>query len=139
MDKELKFAHPTLAAGRWDNFSLNFQMMTIGSEISRAIKWRESHPNRSICAVGYALELTALTKESLIRKNRKHALREICRSYEIIADFFFGDNIYNTTAEDLQRYYDWRPYHDNSNNRARADWRLDGESLQSGGAHDSRI
>jgi hypothetical protein len=33
-------AHPSLAAGRWRTFSLMEQLAHVGSEVERALNWR---------------------------------------------------------------------------------------------------
>jgi len=86
--------------------TLNRQLLNVGSEISRANKWSEKKPPLSFKMVDMALELLYLTKESLIRKKKRAALREVCRAYEVVADFYYGDNYYKSTPESLQRYFD---------------------------------
>ena len=36
----------------------------------------------------------------------KHDLGEFCRLYEVLADCYYGDNIYQTDPVKLQRYFD---------------------------------
>lgn len=45
------------------------------------------------------LDLTIAPQNGLRR-------RELLRAREVLCDFFLGDNVYGSTAEDLQRYYD---------------------------------
>lgn len=101
----MDFTRPELAE-KWNKMTLNRQLLNVGSEISRANKWRKEMPERSLKMVDTALELLNLTKLSLIEKKRRSALREVCRAYEVVADFYYGDNEYNSTPELLQKYFD---------------------------------
>ena len=100
----MKFQHKELAAGRWAQMSLADQMLNIGSEVSRANRWR-SKGNEEQClrAADRALELTSLTIDA--HKDRA-GLGELCRLYEVLADFYYGDNQYETEASSLQKYFD---------------------------------
>ncbi len=95
----INYQHKNLAAGRWATMSLADQMLNIGSEISRA----NGNVQRCHSAAARAIELLSLTIES---QKGKHSLREFCRHHEVIADFYYGDNIYQTTPEGLQKYFD---------------------------------
>lgn len=100
----INYQHKDLAAGRWATMSLADQMLNIGSEISRANSWRANgNMQRCHSAAARAIELLSLTIES---QKGKHSLREFCRLHEVIADFYYGDNIYQTTPEELQKYFD---------------------------------
>lgn len=100
----MEFQHKDLAAGRWAQMSLAEQMLNIGSEVSRANRWK-AKGNEEQChrAADRALELVSLTIDA--HKNRA-GLGELCRLYEVMADFYYGDNIYQTDANSLQRYFD---------------------------------
>jgi hypothetical protein len=41
ISKKMKYEHKNLAAGRWNSLSFFEQMANIGSEVERAIKWKE--------------------------------------------------------------------------------------------------
>ena len=57
MDKD-KIQHKELAAGRWAEMPLALQMLNIGSEISRANRWKsKGNQNQVERAVFRALEL----------------------------------------------------------------------------------
>ena len=95
--------HPTLAAGRWQTFSLAEQLGHVGSEVSRAIRWQTKEPITFQRAFDRLLELMDLT----IRDVRWHVGRhELTRTREVLCDFFVGDNIYRSDAAGLQRYFD---------------------------------
>lgn len=101
---KMEFQHKELAAGRWAQMTLAEQMLNIGSEVSRANRWR-SKGNEVQClrAADRALELVSLTIDAQI----KHpGLKELCRLYEVMADYYYGDNVYNTDPAWLQRYFD---------------------------------
>ncbi|MEI8103379.1 MAG: hypothetical protein WCG84_00535, partial [Candidatus Moraniibacteriota bacterium] len=95
--------HQDLARGRWQQFSLLEQMANIGSEVGRAITAREQGKEERAIAASYrALELFDL---SLDDPKLRHRLKEIARARECFADFFFGENEYNFTAEWWQKYF----------------------------------
>ena len=98
------YQHTGLAAGRWAEMSLAEQMLNIGSEVSRANRWK-AKGNEEQChrAADRALELLSLTIDA---QRGKHDLGEFCRLYEILADCYYGDNIYQTDPAKLQRYFD---------------------------------
>lgn len=58
----MEFQHKDLAAGRWAQMSLAEQMLNIGSEVSRANRWK-AKGNEEQChrAADRALELVLLT------------------------------------------------------------------------------
>lgn len=99
-----EYQHKELAAGRWAAMSLAEQMLNIGSEVSRANRWK-SKDNLEQChrAADRALELLSLTIDA---QRGKHDLGEFCRLYEVMADYYYGDNIYHTDPAKLQRSFD---------------------------------
>lgn len=97
------FQHPLAAAGRWHQFSLVEQMANIGSEVSRAISWREKGDEKTAySAFLRALELFDLTLFDLKNKER---LKEALRARELFCDFFVGDNLYQQTANQWHKYF----------------------------------
>ena len=94
--------HKELAAGRWFELTLMEQLGNIGSEISRAIKWRERDERLFLGAIERALELFDLTLSDPRWRGRR---KEICRSRELLCDIVYGDNCYSTTLEDLDRHF----------------------------------
>ncbi len=99
-----EYQHTELAAGRWAEMSLAEQMLNIGSEVSHANR-RKSKGNEEQCrrAADRALELLSLTIDA---QRGKHDLGEFCRLYEVIANFYYGDNSYQTDPAKLQRSFD---------------------------------
>lgn len=89
----------------WDKFSLIEQMGNIGSEIGRAARYQAKDPSGFSGASRRALELFDLT----LRDERwLGRLREVGRAREIFCDIVWGDNKYQTTLADLERYF--RPF-----------------------------
>ena len=101
---KMEFQHKELANGRWAQMTLAEQMLNIGSEVSRANRWRsKGYEVQCHRAADRALELVSLTIDA---HKKRPGLKELCRLYEVMADFYYGDNEYNTTATSLQRYFD---------------------------------
>ena len=98
------YQHTGLASGRWAAMSLAEQMLNIGSEVSRANR-RKNKGDMEQChrAADRALELLALTINA---QRGKHNLSELCRLYEVLADYYYGDNFYQTNPVRLQQYFD---------------------------------
>jgi hypothetical protein len=94
--------HKNLAAGHWNNFSLSEQMANVGSEVGRAINWREKNKEFSKLAAERALELAELTISD--PKNRRK-LKELVRMRETLADYFFGSNEYSSSDQLWQSYF----------------------------------
>lgn len=95
--------HKSLANGRWFELTLVEQMGNIGSEVSRAIKAQERHKeDRKEKALERALELIDLTIQDPKNSTR---LKEVCRTREVLCDYFYCDNIYKSTGESLNKYF----------------------------------
>ena len=99
-----EYQHTELAAGRWAEMSLAEQMLNIGSEVSRANRWRiKGNEEQCHRAADRALELLSLTIDA---QRGRHDLGEFCRLYEVLADFYYGENSYQTDPAKLQRGFD---------------------------------
>jgi hypothetical protein len=95
--------HSDLAAGRWHSMSLMDQLGNAGSEVSRALRARESgNEPRERSALHRFLELMDLTIADARVQGRR---RELCRAREVVCDYFVGDNVYRSTPESLDRYF----------------------------------
>ncbi|MCX7956785.1 MAG: hypothetical protein N2643_02685 [Endomicrobia bacterium] len=97
--------HKDLAEGRWFNFLLVEQMANVGSEVLRAVSWKnKGELEYSKKAIERALELLYLTIEDL--KNKKFStLKELTRVYETLVDYFYFDNVYNFSDKFWQKYF----------------------------------
>ncbi len=95
--------HKGLKPERWYRFSLMEQLANIGSDVLRAIRWKNKGSlEDSKLAFERSLELFYLTVSD--PKNRKR-LKEICRAREAWIDFFAFDNEYQTTDNFWQNYF----------------------------------
>ena len=98
----MKYQHKQLAAGKWYKLTFFEQMANIGSEVERAILWRNKNSEYSIKSIGRALELLNLTISDL--KNLSH-LKELTRLYEALVDYFYYDNKFCSSDELWQNYF----------------------------------
>ena len=98
--------HRDLAGGRWWTLSLAEQLGNVGSEVSRASRWRSRNPDTARLAFHRALELFDLTLADPRLRESPARLREVARAREVVADFFGGSNQYHSTAASLQKYLD---------------------------------
>ncbi|MDO9230942.1 MAG: hypothetical protein Q7U36_00465 [bacterium] len=95
--------HTDLTNNRWQEFSFFEQMANVGSEVERAIKWKnKENLEYSRMALERALELLDLTISD--PKNKK-GLKEILRVREALADYFAFSNEYKSTDKSWQNYF----------------------------------
>ena len=95
--------HPSLAAGRWQTFSLMEQLANIGSEVERALNWlNKNNPEYSRLAFARALELLDLT---IADPRHRRRLKEMTRLREVLLDFFFGRNEFRSTEKSWRNYF----------------------------------
>jgi len=99
----MSYKHQALAAGRWNELSLLEQMGNIGSEVERALKWKEKgNADYSMNAFERALELSDLTLAD--PKNRLR-LKEVARMREVLVDFFYGTNQFSSSDKSFRAYF----------------------------------
>ena len=98
--------HGDLAAGRWWQLSIAEQLGNIGSEISRAQRWSSTNAPLAEAAFHRALELFDLTLDDPRHRRSVARLREIARAREVVVDFLYGSNQYDSTRSSLQKYFD---------------------------------
>lgn len=99
----MNFVHQDLSKGRWFKFSLAEQMGNIGSEVGRAIAWRKKEKLQlSEKALERALELFDLT---LADGRWAGRYKEICRAREVVCDALAGENYYQSSFGDLEKYF----------------------------------
>ena len=99
----MNFQHRELSQGRWKKLSFFEQMANIGSEVERAINWKnKDNEEYSQLAFERALELIDLTIAD--KKNLKR-LREITRVRENLADYFVCGNNYSSSERNWKNYF----------------------------------
>lgn len=102
--------HQELSGGKWQTLTFAEQMGNVGSEVGRAISWqKKNNEEYKQKALGRAFELLDLT----INDKRWHTifrLQELLRTREVMADYFYGENIYGSSAENLERYFYYFAY-----------------------------
>lgn len=99
----MNFQHKDLINGNWNKFSMIEQLANIGSEVFRAIDWKNKG-NREYSQMAFerALELFYFT---IVDPKNIHHLKEITRTRECLVDYFAGENIYKSTDESWQKYF----------------------------------
>ena len=99
----MSYQHKELAAGRWKDLSLLEQMANIGSEVERALNWREKkNADYAQKALERAIELIGLTLDNAGSFAR---LKEIARMKEAIVDYFYGTNQFESTESSWRSYF----------------------------------
>ena len=100
----MNLQHRKLAEGRWAEMSLAEQMANIGSEVMRAISWKEKgHPEQCDAATARALELLDLSLASVGPYPRR---REVARLREAVVDYFHGANTFRSSPSLWRSYFD---------------------------------
>ena len=95
--------HADLAAsGRWGEFSLAQQLGNVGSEVSRALRWKDRDQKLFDGAIIRALELMDFTLQD---SRWKHRLKELARARELLCDAWLGGAQYASDLEGLNRYF----------------------------------
>jgi hypothetical protein len=97
----MKYFHDEII-NRWNNLSIHEQIANIGAEVGRAIKWKKKNQKIFLNAFYRSLELIDLTVSDTKNKNR---LKELLRLREILADFLVGENIYQQTEKEIEKYF----------------------------------
>ena len=99
----MKYQHQKLASGGWEKLNFFEQMANIGSEVERAIIWRNKNNDLySQKAIERAFELLNLTIAS---HQTQKKLKELTRLREMLVDYFFGQNQYSSTDQLWQKYF----------------------------------
>lgn len=95
--------HRELAAGRWCQFSLAEQLANTGSEVERALNWKQrGNAEYSTKAIERALELLDLTIADARHRGR---LRELTRVREVLVDYFYADNRFGSSPANWRTYF----------------------------------
>jgi hypothetical protein len=89
---------------RWNKLTFFQQMANVGSEVIRAINWKERNAEYSKIAIDRGLALLDLTINDV--KNHQHGrLRELLRVRETLVDYFYFDNIYKSSDSSWNNYF----------------------------------
>jgi hypothetical protein len=96
-------AHQELAAGKWLTLSFLEQMANIGSEVERAIKWKNKG-NADFFQLAFTRAIQLLDF-SLADKKNNARLKELVRIRETLADYFLFNNQYGSSDEKWRRYF----------------------------------
>lgn len=99
----MNFQHKQLSLGKWFNLSFFAQMANIGSEVERAISWKKKNKkDYSRLAFFRSLELLELT---IADKKNINKLKELTRLKEMLSDYFFFNNDYQSTDDEWRCYF----------------------------------
>ena len=95
--------HKKQSEGKWHGMSFLEQMANIGSEVYRAINWRNQNNNEyANLAFERSLELFDLTKESRLTYPQ---YKELLRMREMWVDYFKYSNEFNSTEDGINKYF----------------------------------
>ncbi|MCM1295747.1 MAG: hypothetical protein NC311_09420 [Muribaculaceae bacterium] len=88
----------------WFAMPIGVQISNVGSEVHRAIRWKnrgDEQKRNGFCLK--AIEFLELMKKDPKNQYRKGEL-DCCINE--LQDYLMGENVYNTTEEQLTKYYD---------------------------------
>jgi hypothetical protein len=91
-----------LSQDRWNKFSFYEQMANVGSEVERAIIWREKDKDYAKKALERQLELLDLTVAD--QKNRLH-LKELIELREALVNYFTLENQQGLSDKILRDFF----------------------------------
>ena len=87
---------------RWNQMSISEQMINIGGELERAIRWRDKNDTeKALNFLAKAEERLELTKQDEKNKGR---LGELSLAQEEIEDFF-ADNQWQNDNDSIMKYW----------------------------------
>ena len=96
MDKDIRIT--------WFEMPVSMQISNIGSEVSRAINWKnKGNEKRKLGFCEKAIEFLELSIED---PKNAHRVDEFMFCIEELKDYFFFFFTYGTTDEMLHKYYD---------------------------------
>lgn len=99
----MTYQHAGLADGKWGQLSFVEQMANVGSEVERALSWKErNNADYSAKACERALELLDLTLDN-VRNLPK--LKETARVREALVDYFYGANQFDSSGKSWRKYF----------------------------------
>lgn len=94
--------HKNLPPEKWFAYSLNEQLANVGSEVERTINWKSKDTKLANSAFERMLELLDLTLEDAKNKSK---LKELCRLREVLVDYLWGENEYQSSKENTLKYF----------------------------------
>lgn len=104
LDKVITPNELTDNAVSWFSMPLGVQISNVGSEVHRAIRWKNrGDEQKKISFCTKAIEFLELMKTDPKNQHRKNEF-DCC--IDELKDYFLGENQCSTTEEQLIRYYD---------------------------------
>lgn len=101
----IKFHKKIYESGRWFEYSTIKQLGNIWSEVNRMILAKEHWNQSKYIESAYRMyELFDMSIDDPKHKGSRR-LREICRARELVSDYFFWNNIYNSSKWSLMKYF----------------------------------
>lgn len=88
----------------WYAMPVTMQISNIGSEVSRAIRWKNKGDD--VKKVNFCKKAIEFLNLSISDPKNVHRKQEFEFCIEELQDYFMGNNDYDTTDEMLEKYYD---------------------------------
>lgn len=100
----MSYQHKELASGRWFELTFFEQMANLGSEVERAILWKDKNREYFLRAIERALELLDLTISD-VKNHSQPKLKELTRLHETLVDYFYFDNQFSSSDKSWRNYF----------------------------------
>ena len=88
---------------KWFSMSVGEQISNIGSEVLRADKWKTRGDEKRMR--GFYNTAVRFLRLSIIDPKNTAIIGELNLCIDELADYFIGNNTWQTTSETLKRYY----------------------------------
>ena len=88
---------------KWFSMTIGEQISNIGSEVIRADKWKARGDTKRMR--GFYNAAIRFLRLSIIDPKNSAVVSELNLCIDELADYFIGDNIWQTSSETLRRYY----------------------------------
>ena len=89
---------------KWFSMPIGTQISNIGSEVSRAITWKNKGNDKR--KEGFCNKAIMYLNLSVEDPKNKHRAGELSLCIEELRDYFLGENLYGTADAVLHKYYD---------------------------------
>lgn len=94
--------HQSLTQEHWQKFGLFEQLGNVGSEVNRALQWRNKDEDLYKNSMYRAFELLDMSIQDYRWRND---WKELIRAKEALGDAMYGGKDYGSTLEDLDNYF----------------------------------
>jgi hypothetical protein len=93
-----------LPDGRWYGLTLMQQLVQVGKQVKRALRWQEK--GRGELRLKYADRALDLLGRAIDDPANSNRVRELTQARELLADYFYGENLCRTSPGLWRGYFE---------------------------------